>query len=256
MLRERAFVSSLPLVFWRNAVQKIGYRPCLENLEDRCFLTTVPVTIPLQGEPYLRQLYRDLLHREADGGGLSYWSDRLVNGASRAQVVWEMENCPEYLQETVAQEYSLLLHRSPDGVGAAAYVPYLHSGGTREGLAAVLASSTEYYQTRGASSDAGFLLALFQDTLDRSPDADALNNLGHALQSGISRPALVQAVLRSPEFAEAEAQSTYQTYLHRPADDAGFHAVANAVEQGGTLNAVLVSILASEEYYGQASATP
>jgi glucose/arabinose dehydrogenase len=125
----------------------------------------------LANQQFVAQVYRDLLHREADTAGLAGWTSAVDHGATRTQVVLQVESSAEYLDGVVQQLYSQLLHRAADPAGLQSAVTFLQSGGTDEQLAAALAGSAEYFQVRGGGSNDSFLIALYQDALTRQPDA-------------------------------------------------------------------------------------
>src|SRR5262249_4498974 len=85
----------------------------------------------------------------------------------------------------------------------------------------LLIGSGEYFQSRGGSTNDGFLTALYSDALGRAVDPTALSGFGLALAAGFSRSQLALAVLTSPEYKTDLIQSYYQKYLRRPADQAG-----------------------------------
>src|SRR5262245_50553328 len=73
-----------------------GYRrPVLEVLEDRTLLDggLHPALV--------QQLYRDLLGRDADPGGLSSWTGLLDGGLRREAVVLGIEDSLEYRTQQV-----------------------------------------------------------------------------------------------------------------------------------------------------------
>ena len=85
--------------------------PRVEALEDRCLLQGGPLT----NEGFVTQLYRDVLKREPDQGGLAAWSAPLDSDqASRAQVAQGFVNSAEYHTDVVQGFYNSLLHRAAD----------------------------------------------------------------------------------------------------------------------------------------------
>lgn len=58
----------------------------------------------VDNEGYLKKLYQNVLNREADSGGLGYWSDKMASGMSKGDVLVEFSFSPEYkerIQSTV-----------------------------------------------------------------------------------------------------------------------------------------------------------
>src|SRR5437867_11490690 len=79
-------------------------RPFVEQLEERILMSVAP-------EPYVTALYRDLLGRAPEPGGLAYWVGRLQEGAGSAAVVHDMMGSPEFCTRLVQEEYDAFFHR-------------------------------------------------------------------------------------------------------------------------------------------------
>ncbi len=72
-------------------------------------------------ERFISEVYRDLLGRPVDAGGLATWSGLLDQGVSRLQVVTLIEHDPGHTNslgsEVTAACKAILLHRDPDPGG-------------------------------------------------------------------------------------------------------------------------------------------
>jgi hypothetical protein len=209
-----------------------------------------PVMSPRNAQ-FVAQLYNDLLHRQADPGGLAAWSDFLNNGGSRTQVVLGIESSPEYLGDQVDAVYSQLLHRSADPAGRNAFVNFLENGGTIEQMEAMVAGSPEYFQVRSGGTNDGFLDALYQDVLGRAVDASGRAAWDQVLASGLSRTQVAAGIFSSPEYANDLVNNYYTTYLRRQADPAGLNGWVGQLLGGVKDQQVLAGILASAEYFTQ-----
>src|SRR5262249_59513060 len=100
----------------------------------------------------------DVLHREADPGGLAFFSSALDNGqANRSMVALAIQSSPEYQTNEVQSLYQLLLHRPADPTGLATFTSFLAVGGTLEQAEAIVAGSSEYLQTRAGGSNDSYL---------------------------------------------------------------------------------------------------
>jgi hypothetical protein len=200
--------------------------------------------------PYVTQLYADLLDRPPDAGGLAYFTAVLDQSlASRAQVVLAIENSLEYLTDEVEQVYAKFLGRAADPAGLTYWVGVLEQGGTRAQVEAQILGSEEYFAVRGSATDDGFLLSLYTQVLDRPADAAGLEGWESLLSCCASRADIAAAVLASPESAADEAQSLYQTYLHRAPDPGGLAAFTSALEQGLPIELAIAIMLESDEYF-------
>jgi hypothetical protein len=200
-------------------------------------------------ERFVTALYRDLLARRPDAAGLAAWSSMIDAGVSRAQVALYIEGSAEYLGDEVNAAFERYLRRPAEAGAISSFVAILGQGVTIEEIDVVILSSQEYFETRGGSTNAGFLDALFQDTLGRPIDGPTETLFAGLLSSGASRSAIVQVVLASAEYRHDLVNGMYEQYLRRPADPT---ALAFAVAQldAGQTPAVLASeILGSAEYF-------
>ena len=206
-----------------------------------------------EAQRYVSQLYRDLLQREVDSSGLAFWSGRLEEGASRAQVVGEIMTSPEYHTRLIENLYATLLGRSAEAAGLSGWVGLLDSGITEETVRAAILGSEEYWQRAGGSG-AGFVQALCQDVLGHEAgpaDAAAFVRL---LARGKAPAAVARDVLRSEEGRDAQVQGHYQRLLHRAADPDGLRGFVSALQRGAGDPEVLAGFLASDEYFTRAVA--
>jgi hypothetical protein len=225
-------------------------------------------TGPPTNQCFVAQVYRDLLGREADAAGLAFWTSLLDQGQiSRFQFVIDIQNSLEYHTKAVTDLYNRLLHRPPDPAGLIASVSFLAHGGTLPQLEVILLSSDEYFITRGGGTNAGFVMALFQDVLNRAIGPSELQLYLQAMANGFSRARIAQIVVTSPEASMVEVQALYAQFLHRPADPAGLSAWTNALQQnlvgtqngsssasnqrGFTLEQVTAGIVSSQEYFSR-----
>lgn len=203
---------------------------------------------PTANQLFVAQVYLDILQRPVDAGGLATWTGLLNQGMSRPAVVAAIENSVEYRTDVVQSLYNRFLHRSADPSGLVTYVTFLGAGGTGEQLASILAGSLEYYQTRGGGNDDGFILALYQDALQRNADPAGQAGFRQALRGGISRREVAAVILTSAEYRQDLVQSFYQRFLGRSADSGGLNTFANLLSQGFPDEAVIAFIVGSNEY--------
>jgi uncharacterized repeat protein (TIGR01451 family) len=209
-----------------------------------------PAMFPLNAQ-FVAQVYKDLLHRQADPSGLAAWSDFLDNGGSRTQLVLGFESSPEYLGDQVDAVYSQLLHRSADPAGRNAFVNFLERGGTVEQMQALIAGSPEYFQKRAGGTNDGFLDALYRDGLGRPVDAGGRATWDQALANGLSRTQVAASIFSSAEYKNDLVNNYYTAYLRRQADPAGLRGWVGQLLGGIRDEQVIADILASDEYFTQ-----
>ena len=141
------------------------------------------------------------------------------------------------------------MHRNADASGLNTFVTLLSTGGTLEQVKSFLTSSAEYLQARGGGTNNGFLAALYQDALSRSPDAGGLATFTQALNRGVSRQQVAAAVFASPEYLRDLVASLYQLYLKRAADDGGLNGFVASLGSGVPDQEVISAMLGSDEFF-------
>ena len=159
---------------------------------------------------FVAQTYRNVLGREADAGGFSYWHSRLLYaGRSRAEVLVGLSESAENKQATaplmrdglwvqdldaaaVARLYDAALDRLPDAGGLATWTARLDSGTLPlYAVAAQFIASSEFQARFGGLDAAGFVRTLYQNALDRPGDEGGvaywtgLLNAGRADRAGV-----------------------------------------------------------------------
>jgi large repetitive protein len=197
---------------------------------------------------FLDQVYLDLLHRHIDPTGLAVWTAQLNAGVTRTTVVREIESSLEYQEDQVQALYEEYLHRAADPVGLKAFSTFLATGGTVEQVAADLIGSNEYFQTRGGSTNVGFLNALFHDVLHRAVDPAGEAYFLLLLQEFTPHSAIATQVLTSLEARRDLVDGYFVEFLGRHADSAGLNAFANILMQGGRDEDVIADIMGSDEF--------
>ncbi|MGH7139398.1 MAG: DUF4214 domain-containing protein, partial [Pirellulales bacterium] len=185
---------------------------------------TLTVTVPragfyLAGVPgdgatttFIQNLYRELLGREPEAEGATFWNAYLEehdNANGREQAIAAFLNSPEYKEHYITVLYDVFLGRAPDASGLQFWVdkmgdpgtPGEHGGSADEKyvMAAILGSS-EFYANAGGTPQ-GFVTALYKDLLDRAPDSAGLAGWSDRVNSQPgNRDGVVRDFLSSPEF--------------------------------------------------------
>jgi hypothetical protein len=194
---------------------------------------------------FISEIYRDLLRRKVDPGGLAYWSARVDAGVSPMQIVLDIENDPlnEFRTLEVQDLYSQYLHRAADPLGLNGGIAFLRSGGTVEQLAAFLAGSDEYFRSRGASSNQSWEDALAQDSLRRPIDSTLRATMESAFAQGMSRSEITAIILNSDEYRRDLVEIFYMRFLDRDVDSLGLNNALEALNIGWTDERVMAGIM-------------
>jgi hypothetical protein len=194
---------------------------------------------------FISEVYRDLLRRKVDPGGLAYWSGLLDAGTSTLQVVLSIENDPgnEFRGIEVQDLYSQYLHRVVEPLALNGCVAFLRSGGTVEQLGAFLAGSDEYFRSRGSSSNQSWEDALTQDALNRPINSTGRAAMDAAFAQGMSRAEIAATVLSSQEYRQDLVESFYMRSLDRDVDPLGLHNALGTLNGGWTDERVLAGTI-------------
>lgn len=202
---------------------------------------------------YVDGLYRNLLGRPADVAGISYWVPRLMMGTPRSALVTGLWVSAEHRGMQVDMLYQNLLGRAADPNGRASWVNALMNGATELDVARMLLLSAEYQATR--QDDTVFMSWLYGDVLGRQGRPEEITGWAQALQSGLSREAVVRSFFTSAEFDSRMVDCAYQGYLGRFADSPGRQAWVGVLTSGRmNLEAVRQAFLASDECFARARA--
>jgi hypothetical protein len=200
---------------------------------------------------YVRDLYRQVLQRDADPDGLAHWVGLLKAGTPRSTIVQALWDSPEHLGLEVDQFYATYLHRAADAPGRASWVNALLGGASEADVALGLLTSAEYQQSH--ADTAAYLSALYGDVLGRTADPSGLATWQSAAQGGMSRAALAEAFLHSPEAYHRLMDHYYSDYLGRAADSAGEAYWVGALQsRQWSPDQVARLFLASDEFFSRA----
>jgi hypothetical protein len=120
---------------------------------------------------WLDGLYHDLLGRAPDTSGFNFWLGRLQAGESAYQVALGFSTSPERDMDVVPQDYLVYLNRVPDRTGLNTWVTNLENGASRIDVLDGIVSSQEYFTDQGHNAT-GYVTALYQQILDRTPSSN------------------------------------------------------------------------------------
>jgi hypothetical protein len=232
-----------------------------DNFADVLTSIAVPLTLPPsttfppQGSgnaDYVEAVYRAVLDRNADAGGLANWTNLLNSGAAtRLQVVQGIRNSPEHFTQEVTDFYMTLLGRAPDAAGLQNWVGQLEGGMPEEKMAFYFLDSPEYL----SEGDKHFVDAMYQSLLGRSFDsageASWLNQLSTATQT---HQQVVTDFLYSTEALTRLTEGYYETFLQRLADSGGLSSWVGQLQQGLSFLTIGQQFLSSAEFYNRAAA--
>jgi hypothetical protein len=233
---------------------------------------TTPTGTPSQR--YVTQAYRDILGREPDSGGLSFFTNLIdTKQATRTQVALGIQSSAEGRTRQVETLYQTFLGRQADPTGLSLSTNFLNIGGSLFQLESTIVGSQEYFQRTGGTNN-GFLTSLYRDALGRAIDSVGQSLGAQALTAGTSLTVLADTVFTSQEGLQDQVQSLYNQFLHRAADSVGLSLSTNALQlrvqqqaqatslteeqqehparpAGASVNQLTSVIVGSDEYFGR-----
>jgi hypothetical protein len=93
---------------------------------------------------------------------------------------------------------------------------------------------------------------VYHDLFDRDPDPSGLEGWTAALDRGVARGAVANAITSSHEFRAALVSDAYGYYLERGPDPGGLEGWVGYLNRGATIEQLEAGIMASPEYFGKA----
>ena len=188
---------------------------------------------------FVTLLYDNVLGRAPDALGLANWTARLDGGMSRAEVVRGFSESFEFRTETAAAArafgqgnspsvwsddvyrlYRATLDREPDLTGFENWAERLGSGTSYLEVADGFVRSPQFKATYAEGLDAtGFITLLYDNVLNRAPDANGLANWAGRMDAGMTRAEVVRGFAQSAEFVAATAQSVMAWIRAQGVDD-------------------------------------
>jgi hypothetical protein len=195
------------------------------------------------------KLYQQVLHRAPDDAGLTYWTNLVQNGQPYSVVAQGIFESNERLDPIIQQYFQEFLLRPADAQGLAYWRDQVWKrDGGPENVIAGMISSSEFFQSAGATN-AGWVAALYQRLLNRTPDAQGLAYWVQALNSHqLTESQVVLGFLKSDENFQNLITGFYQEYLGRNPSSSELANYVAQMRAGATQRDVQLSLIASDEY--------
>ncbi len=124
-----------------------------------------------------------------------------ATATSAARVVYEIDDDSD---GKAFRLYMAALDRTPDSSGLANWMSVIRSGVDLDHVANGFVNSTEFQEKYGDLDDGGYATQLYNNVLDRDPDATGYSNWVGTLQAGATRE---HVLVGFSESAENQLQS-------------------------------------------------
>jgi hypothetical protein len=166
----------------------------------------------LTNAEFVELVYANVLGRDADAAGLTYWIARLQAGLSRGSLMIGFSESDEFVAYTetfppvptesmqTLRLYIAFFFRVPDAPGWLHWSAQVANGLPLTAVADEFVKSPEFVSDYGALTDAQFVALVYGNVLEREPDAAGSSYWMSRLQAGLSRGSLMVGFSESPEF--------------------------------------------------------
>lgn len=218
---------------------------------------------------FVARLFQDLVGRAPDAAEEAPAAlDFLKGGGSRAELAEVVADTDEFRAGTVQDFYQKLLGRAATAAEATAGAGKLNTGGVSALVGALIASPAYFAKSGGTQN--GWQNAVNRDLIGTETtggmgdgsvfptpilESPAPASLPTSLPVNGARAPMVQALLASPEYFTNVVQTSYQKFLRRAATPAELSQWLGALQNGGSSDQVMLTLLTSDEYFNRAGGT-
>lgn len=234
-----------------------------------------------QATAFVQRLYRIVMGRAGDEGGLNSWTTVLLDqGGNGANVAYGFFFSDEYKNKNNSDDayitdlYRAILNREPDAGGKAFWLERLSNGMSRYGIFAGVVNSVEfgslcekYGISRGSyispeyrdqnGDVTAFVQRLYRNVFGRAGDVGGLNNWANFLNNGGTGTEIAAAFILSDEYKNKTVtlsdyvEMLYQTLLNRNSDAGGKADWIKQVRNGRLIPADLIQSFTGSEEFGR-----
>jgi hypothetical protein len=210
----------------------------------------------LTATQFVQQLYRNVLGREADPGGLAFWVGQINGGASRGYVLAGFSESPEFIEiqrenVTVERAFAIIGGRMPGYAEALSWKEYLRG----EDQTDAFLSAAEFAGLHpGGISDGAFVALAYQGFLLRAVDPIGQTFwVGELANGKISRTGLVDRLISSSEYRDVVATVCrfYMGCLGRLPDTAGLSGWSGFMRAGHSVAELANGFASAPEFQAQ-----
>jgi PhoPQ-activated pathogenicity-related protein len=213
------------------------------------FIVTGTHTYPLEGRYTIQVTVNDVGGSHATSTSLAHIARTGPKPTGLPIAAAAITHSAEHYSLFVTAAYLLYLGRMPDTQGLSGWVTAMQNGLTDERLEADFIASAEYIQRNGGLG-AGWIRAMYQNLLNRTPSDSEVNAWVTALNNGLMPTDIAFFFAASPEREAIRVRADYQTYLGRAATDAEVNAWVQAFANNQVTNEdVIAGFISSTEYF-------
>lgn len=159
---------------------------------------------------FVQNLYKNLLQRTGDTGGIDYWVARADGGMSAADMASAFIASPEAQNVTaVLHLYDVFFNRAADSAGLSYWVNALKNGSSLRDIANSFTASSEFQSKFAGTSTADYVEATYGNLFGRPSDAAGKAYWVERIDSGsLNRAEVSLAFSLSPEALSSTGAAT------------------------------------------------
>lgn len=202
------------------AAGRIRYRPAFTTVSTSVFARPEGLLALQAQRNYVERVYGQFLGRAPSAAWGDYWANDLNFGVPRGRLTAAVARSDEWLARQIDAIYLAALGRRADASGLANWTAYVRAGGRLTDVGVKVFASREFFLRSGATHS-GFVRALYQKILGRSPDPGGLASWVRALREGRSRTWVARGFYGSYESRADRVTSLYRQLLDRDPDATG-----------------------------------
>lgn len=213
-------------------------------------------------QQFVMQQYRDFFGRDADEGGLNWWTGEIDAGRKeRADLAMDFVYSDEYQNNVapVVRLYFAYFNRLPDTGGLAFWIEsYINPDNwTLFQISDFFASSDEFIATYGNLGNGPYVTLTYNNVFEREPDSGGYNFWLNELDTANrTRGMAMVEHAESQEYkdkmsAEVQIVAYYFSLLRRAPDQGGFDYWVGRLKDGASAKGLIADFLWSEEYQGR-----
>lgn len=201
---------------------------------------------------FVTAAYQDVLSRDPEPSGITYWEQALGNGTPRSAVAGSFNNSDEYRLLKIDAAYDDVLGRAAEPSGRAFWLDQMRRGLVQpDDVHRTFLSMSEFYSVQGGGTDGGYISALYLDVVGRPVDAGGASYWNGVLRAG-GRIAVVDGLWFAPETYQRRVSVAFAELLGRTTGGSELAHWYDVARRNG-LTGLRSALMATDEYLVRAA---
>jgi hypothetical protein len=212
------------------------------------FTVSGSMTYAQEGRYPLSVTVRNALRNTSSGSGLAHVARLGALPSLLGPAAYDLSHSVEYYSDLITAAYQKYLGRQPGPSEVALWVSALENGMSDETMESGFIASPEYSGIHGGYG-AGWIIAMYQDLLARTPSQSEVKLWIQALDNGMAPNTVAYYFATSVERKTRRITADYQKYLGRTPSQSEITPWVNAFEQGFSNENVIADFTSSLEFF-------